>query len=158
VLREAVVPGELIPWVNSPGGDVSVALSFARDRGAAGVVLRELVVAVFLVAHKGTSYEIGRYAGCEMKDRHGVGPYRRRSIGLGKPGVGGAIVVDGAGLTIAEQDGEVLPADRLAPPFVLDDPGVLDVGDRMPLAVIDQGNRSPVFQLDPQRARFVQGS
>ena len=81
-----------------------------------------------------------------------------RSVGLGEPGVGDAVVVDRAGLSVAEQDGEVLAADRLAPPFVFDDPGVLDAGDRLAIAVVDYGNRLALFQLDVQGARSVQGS
>jgi hypothetical protein len=57
-------------------------------------------------------------------------------------------VVNGSGLTVAEEDGKVLPADRMTPPFVFDDPVVLNTRDLVSSIVVDQRNRVSVFQLD----------
>jgi len=68
------------------------------------------------------------------------------------------IVVDRAAAAIVEQQGEVLAPDRLPPPFVFDDPGVLDALDEMDAAIDDDRDRAITLGRDLDRERLVQGS
>ena len=79
---------------------------------------------------------IGRTTAVARQDRpcgSGFGPLEtpRWSVVLEVPGIVDPVVEDGAAGAVIEQEGEVLAGDRLPPPFVLDDPGVLDALDLM---------------------------
>jgi hypothetical protein len=83
----------------------------------------------------------------------------QRSVVLEVPGVGDAVVEDGAAAAVVEEEGEVLALDGVAPPFVFDDPGVLDAFDLVIVAIDDEFmGKSLVVGRDGERYGLVQGS
>lgn len=87
--------------------------------------------------------------------------HRRRqksSVVLGIPGGTFAIEKDCPAGAIIEQQDEVLPVDRLSPPFVLDDPHVLDGLDPVAMPAHQQGDWCGVIGNDRDRLRRIQGS
>ncbi|MDQ3540433.1 MAG: hypothetical protein M3440_07070 [Chloroflexota bacterium] len=80
------------------------------------------------------------------------------SVILRIPGGIFAIEKDRVARAIIEQQDEVPPVDRLSPPFVLNDPHVLDGLDPMAMPAHHQGDWYGVVGNDRDRLWRIQGS
>lgn len=79
-------------------------------------------------------------------------------IALGEPGVAGAVMEDGANDASLQQHPKVLATDRIAPPLVVDDPGILNLLDAIAVWRVDECDGSILCDRDVDRFRLVQGS
>src|SRR5690606_20183887 len=77
------------------------------------------------------------------------------SIPLLVPGVSDEVVVDGAEAAIVEDELVVAAADRVAPPLVVDAPGVSHLSHPVAPLSFDYDRRAALLGQDPGRARVV---
>ena len=80
------------------------------------------------------------------------------SVGLLEPGACDTVVVDGVESTVFQQEAVILPVHLLAPPFILDNPCVLDLDDVVPRLILDDRHWPITVACHGDRLRFVQGS
>ena len=81
-------------------------------------------------------------------------------IRLLKPTIGDSIVEERAYGAVAKDDLDVVPADGITPPLVLDTPGILDRLDYVAPIALVQRDRQPALGVDCDlnRTRKVQAS